>query len=257
MTKYIAKLPDANGYIDFSAEENAIWEILYNRQLKIIPDRACPEYLDGLAKLKMPHDRIPQCAELSTILQAHTGWSVVPVAAIIPLTDFFNLLAHRQFPAASFIRVRAELDYLQEPDIFHEYFGHCPLLMHAAYADFVQWYGAMALQADKKTQSLLGRLFWYTIEFGLIETPRGLRIFGGGILSSYQETLYCLENPEVQRLPFSIEKMLLTPYRYDEIQMTYFILKEMAQLFLLKSDAILRQAAELTQETQMRDFVIC
>jgi phenylalanine-4-hydroxylase len=257
MTKYIAKIPDASGYINFSEEDNATWQILYNRQIKILPGRACSEYMDGLEKLQMPQHRIPQCAEISAVLQAHTGWSVVPVAAIIPLTDFFSLLSQRQFPAASFIRTRGELDYLQEPDIFHEYFGHCPLLMHSAYADFVQWYGQMALQADKKAQSLLGRLFWYTIEFGLIATADGLRIFGGGILSSYEETLYCLESPAVLRLPFSIEKMLSTPYRYDEIQPTYFILEEMAQLFLLQSDTILQQAMALTQEPQGKDFVIC
>jgi phenylalanine-4-hydroxylase len=257
MTKYIAKKPDSNGHIHFTAEENDIWNILYARQIKIVSDRACPEYLDGLAQLNMPHDRIPQCDELSKILQAKTGWSVVPVEAIIPLNDFFSLLANRQFPAACFIRRREELDYLQEPDIFHEYFGHCPLLTHSAYADFVQWYGEMALKTSKKTQSLLGRLFWYTIEFGLIQTDAGLRIFGGGIISSYQETLYCLENPGVTRLPFDIDKMLTTPYRYDEIQTTYFILNEMSQLFLLKSDAIIKRAEALTEETQKDNFVIC
>jgi phenylalanine-4-hydroxylase len=257
MTKYIAKKVNSNGLIDFTAEENETWKILFERQIHAVEHRACPEFLTGLKKLNLPEDHIPQCEEISAILRAETGWSVKPVEAIIPLEDFFSLLANRQFPAASFIRTREDLDYLQEPDIFHEYFGHCPLLTNKAYADFVQWYGENALKTDKKAQSFLGRLFWFTIEFGLIQTSAGLRIFGGGILSSFAETFYALESPTPQRLPFSIDKMLATPYRYDEIQTTYFVLDNITQLFELKTDAIIEKVKSLIQGQQNNDFVIC
>jgi phenylalanine-4-hydroxylase len=257
MTKYIAKQVNANGLIDFTAEENETWKILFERQIKIVKTRACDEFLVGLKKLNLPHDRIPQCEEISARLSAATGWTVAPVAAVIPLEQFFGLLAKRRFPAATFIRTRADLDYLQEPDIFHEYFGHCPLLTNPAYADFVQWYGEQALKTSKQAQSFLGRLFWYTIEFGLIRCAEGLRIFGGGILSSYEETFYALESQVPLRLDFDIDKMLATPYRYDEIQTTYFVLNDIAQLFELKTDAIIEKVNGLIQTSQDNNFVIC
>lgn len=257
MTKYIAKKPDKNGYIDFNAEENDIWHILIKRQLQVVQSRACEEYLTGLSILDMPHDRVPQCSELTEKLNAATGWSVVPVDAIIPLEKFFSLLANRQFPAASFIRLREDLDYLQEPDIFHEFFGHCPLLTHPAYADFVQWYGENALSADKQAQSLLGRLFWFTVEFGLLQTERGLRIYGGGILSSYEETIYALESEKPERLPFDLHTILNTEYRYDQIQKRYYVLPELKELFKLKSDEILKLVKNMTGNQQDDNFVIC
>lgn len=259
MTKYIAKTPDSRGHIDFTTEENETWKILFERQSEIIKNRACNEYIDGLNALEMPSQRIPQCGEISEVLKAKTGWSVQPVNAIIPLEKFFNLLANRQFPAATFIRIREELDYLQEPDIFHEYFGHCPLLTNQAYADFVQWYGENALRASKKAQTLLGRLFWFTIEFGLINTADGLRIYGGGILSSYQETVYALESTNPERLPFNVEKILNTPYRYDEIQKHYFVVNQIADLFTLKTGSILDMVEGMVggAQNQNGDFVVC
>ncbi len=257
MTKYIAKKPNANGYVGYIPEENETWQILYERQIKVIQDRACAEYLEGLKTLNMPSNRIPQCGEISEVLKAKTGWSVAPVAAIIPLEQFFALLADRRFPAATFIRTREELDYLEEPDIFHEYFGHCPMLTHQAYADFVQWYGENALKASKKAQSLLGRLFWFTIEFGLIQNKDKLRIYGGGILSSSQETIYALESDVPERLPFDIMKMLKTSYRYDEIQKCYFVIQDLADLFQLKSDKIIPLVESMGSESKGDDFVIC
>lgn len=257
MTKYIAKKVDANGHINFSPEENETWKILFERQIEVVQTRACPEYLLGLKKLNMAHDHIPQCDEISKVLRAETGWSVVPVQAIIPLEDFFGLLANRQFPAASIIRTREDLDFLQEPDIFHEYFGHCPLLTNKAYADFIQWYGEHALKTNRKAQSFLGRLFWYTIEFGLIETDAGLRIFGGGILSSFKESFYSLDSAEPKHHAFDVDKMLATPYFYDRIQTNYFVLSSMEQLFELKTDAIISKVEHLIQESQAENFVIC
>lgn len=259
MSKYIAKNPDKNGNVDFTAEENGTWQILIERQMEVVKNRACPEFLEGLEKLALPHDRVPQCHELSAVLQDCTGWSVEPVAAIIPLEKFFTLIANRKFPAATFIRVREELDYLQEPDIFHEFFGHCPLLTNAAYADFVQWYGATALKADKKVQSLLGRLFWFTIEFGLIQVKEGMRIYGGGILSSYKETIFSLEDHMPKRLPFDLLTVLNTPYRYDIIQDKYFVINDLAELFNIKGENILSIAQQLAHgvDKDNNDFVIC
>ena len=258
MTKYIAKKPDESGYIHFTAEENETWKILIERQLEVVKNRACKEFIHGLEKLNLPLDRIPQCQEISAVLQQCTGFSVVPVSAIIPLKEFFRLLANRQFPAASFIRIREELDYLQEPDIFHEYFGHCPLLTDPSYADFVQWYGETALNADKHTRSILGRLFWFTIEFGLVQTENGLRIYGGGILSSFSETKYALESEIPQRNAFKLAKILNTHYRYDEIQKEYFVLENLSHLFKIKEQPILKiSQAILDGNLSDEDFVIC
>lgn len=259
MPKYVAKKPDKNGVIDFTAEENGTWKILIERQLKVVKNRACDEFIKGLETLNLPIDRIPQCHELSKVLQACTGWSVAPVDAIIPLQHFFYLIANRQFPAATFIRIREELDYLQEPDIFHEFFGHCPLLTNPAYADFVQWYGEIALKADKKVQSLLGRLFWFTIEFGLIKSSQGIRIYGGGILSSYKETIFSLEDKMPKRIPFELMTVFNTPYRYDIIQDKYFVINELSELFKIKSENILAIATDLANNVDKdnNDFVIC
>ncbi len=258
MAKYIAKKPDKNGYIHFTAEEHDIWAVLIERQMCVVQGRACDEYIQGLEKLNFSKTRIPQCHEISEVLQEATGWSVVPVPAIIPLTEFFKLLANRKFPAASFIRVKEDLDFLQEPDIFHEYFGHCPLLTNPAYADFVHWYGETVLQFTPPQQSLLGRLFWHTIEFGLIETEHGLRIYGGGILSSFAETVYSLENPGVQRIPFDILKVLNSNYRYDEIQKHYYVIKNLNQLFNLKDERIVPLIKAIsTGENPGEDFIFC
>src|SRR5471032_3103459 len=189
-TQYVAREPDAQGFIDYPAEEHAVWNTLITRQLKVIEGRACQEYLDGIEKLGLPHDRIPQLGEINKVLGETTGWQVARVPALIPFQTFFELLANKQFPAATFIRTREELDYLQEPDIFHEVFGHCPLLTNQAYADFTENYGKLGLKASPEDRKLLARLFWFTIEFGLIKTASGLRIYGGGILSSKEETIF-------------------------------------------------------------------
>jgi len=256
--KYIAKQPDKHGVIHFTDEENTTWQILIERQLDVVKNRACDQYLAALDKLNLPLHRIPQCQEVSEVLAAATGWSVVPVAALIPLKEFFRLLANRQFPAASFIRIREELDYLEEPDIFHELFGHCPMLTYQPYADFVQWYGETALQTSKEVQSILGRLFWFTIEFGLIQTPQGLRIYGGGILSSFGETVYALEDPRPLRKKFNLLEVLQKDYRYDIMQECYFYIENLEELFALKSDKIIGLATEIARgNTPHGDFLIC
>jgi phenylalanine-4-hydroxylase len=250
-TGYKAKLPDKNGLILYSPEENSIWEILYHRQLEIVKTRACEEYLRGLELLNLPSTQVPQCAEVSIILKEKTGWSVVPVPALIDFDEFFTLLANRQFPAASFIRSREDLDYLKEPDIFHEIFGHCPLLTQPIYADFMQAYGEIGLHVTHAERVLLARLFWFTIEFGLIETSKGLRIYGAGILSSKEETIYALESKIPERKTFSALDVLRTSYRYDMLQKIYFVINSYENLFnLIKTNML-----ELVQEAkQLGEF---
>lgn len=256
--KYIAKKPDKNGFIHYTDEEHKTWQMLVERQLKVVEDRACDEFIVGLQKLNICQDRIPQCSEISAVLQVTTGWSVVPVATLIPLEHFFRLLANKQFPAASFIRMRKELDYLQEPDIFHEYFGHCPMLTHPAYADFVQWYGEAALATSKAVQSILGRLFWFTIEFGLLQTAQGIRIYGGGILSSFSETVYALESKTPMRKKFNLIEILNKSYQYDVIQDCYFCISSLADLFQLKSNDIISLAESIANGNfQGKDFILC
>ena len=230
-TKYVAHMPDEKGYVHFTAEEDAVWRDLITRQQNVIEHRACPQYLLGLEQLNFSVDQVPQLAAVSAILKQATGWTVTAVEALIPSEYFFNLLANKQFPAACFIRRRDEIDYLQEPDMFHEYFGHCPLITDPLYTEFMQRYGEIALKANEEQRELLARLYWFTIEFGLINTREGLRIYGGGILSSKEETLYCLESDIPQRKPFDLIDALRTPYRIDILQPVYFIIDSFQQLF--------------------------
>ncbi len=238
-TSYVAKPVDENGVAHYTEAENSVWHDLITRQSKIVAGRACDEYLQGIELLDMSHDRIPQCFEISDVLQKATGWSLEPVPALIPFEKFFHLLANRKFPAATFIRTRDELDYLQEPDIFHEVFGHCPLLTNQAYADFTEMYGKLGLLADKEDRALLARLYWFTIEFGLINTAKGLRVYGGGILSSKEETVYSLESDIPLRRPFDVMDALRTPYRIDIMQPVYFVINTFDTLFeLIEMDLV-------------------
>lgn len=232
-TSYVAKPVDAAGNINYTEDENAIWHELMTRQLAVLPGRACDEYIDGLKILDMPLDRVPQCPEVSKTLREITGWELAPVPALIPFDQFFYLLANKKFPAATFMRRREELNYLQEPDIFHEIFGHCPLLTNQAYADFTHAYGKLGLNANHADRVMLARLYWFTIEFGLIKNPSGLRAYGGGILSSINETVFSLESDIPQRKPFDALDALRTPYRIDAMQMIYFILDDFDMLYQL------------------------
>ncbi|GAB4186583.1 MAG: phenylalanine 4-monooxygenase [Wenzhouxiangellaceae bacterium] len=249
-SQYVAKEPDANGYIDYTDDEHGVWHDLITRQLDIIQGRACQEFLDGLDILQLPNDRIPQPKEISAILMERTGWQVEPVPALINFDRFFRLLAERRFPAASFIRSREEMDYLQEPDIFHEVFGHCAMLTHPAFARFTEAYGHAGVAAEKRDRPMLARLYWFTVEFGLIQTAQGLRSYGGGINSSPGETVYALESDEPYRKPFDAIEALRTPYRIDIYQSVYYILNQMEDLYeLAESDllGLIRQARALGQ----------
>lgn len=230
---YVAKKVDHNGIVDYTKEEIETWAELFSRQSKIIAGRACDEFIQGLKILDLPEDRVPQCNEVSAKLKKETGWAIAPVPALISFDQFFSLLANKQFPAATFIRRKEELDYLKEPDIFHEVFGHCPLLTNPAYAEFTHTYGKLGLNATPAERVLLARIFWFTVEFGLINTPKGLRAYGGGILSSIEETVYCLESTVPKRKPFELREALRTSYHIDAIQPLYFVLENFDQLYQL------------------------
>ncbi len=249
-SKYIAKHPDEHGLINYSEAEHAIWAKLMHRQLDIINGRACQEFLDGLDILKLPKDHIPQTKDISKILQRRTGWVVEPVPALIGFQQFFSMLAERKFPAASFIRSEDEMEYLQEPDIFHEIFGHATMLTQPAFADFTHAYGIAGLKASKEDRILLARLYWFTVEFGLIDTTAGLKIYGGGINSSPGESIYALESDIPKRQKFDTLTVLRTPYRIDIFQTVYFVIQQMQDLFTLAREdlaGILQQAKRLGQ----------
>lgn len=230
-TKYVAREPDSRGFVQYSDDENAIWATLYERQAKAIQGKACDEFLHGLDLIGMPKDRVPQLPEISRVLRRETGWEVAYVPALIPFSEFFKLLSERKFPAATFVRNRDELDYLQEPDIFHEIFGHTALLTNPHFADFTHTYGKLGLAASKEDRVFLARMYWFTVEFGLIQPPgKPLRIYGGGILSSIGETEYAYSSDTPQRKRFAVMEAMRTPYRIDIMQPLYYVLESMSEL---------------------------
>jgi len=237
--KYRSKQPASDGLIHYSKQENAIWHDLITRQVPMLPGRACPQWISCLDEMNFPNDRIPQLGEISEVLQAHTGWSVSPVPALIGFTEFFRLLANRSFPVATFIRSRQDFDYIQEPDVFHEVFGHTPPLTDHRFSAFVQAYGEAGLRADPKDHAMLARLFWFTVEFGLVQTGEGVRAYGSGIMSSPGELTYAVESEVPERKPFDPIEVLRTPYRIDILQPVYFVIESFDQLFdLAKSDLL-------------------
>lgn len=231
MTDYIARRADESGFIDYPQQEHDIWGELYARQAVNLPGRACKEYMQGLNDLAMPTDRIPQLGEIDNVLLATTGWKTAAVPALISFGRFFELLANKEFPVATFIRSKEEFDYLQEPDIFHEIFGHCPLLTNPSFANFSHIYGQLGLNASKEDRVFLARLYWFTVEFGLLQPQNGeLCIYGGGILSSPGETLYAIESETPERRPFDLLDVLRTPYRIDIMQPVYYVIENISML---------------------------
>ena len=248
-TNYVSKDADENGIIQWTDEENQVWHELITRQLACIKDKACNEYFAGLEKLNLPLDRIPQLGDVSTVLKATTGWQCEPVPALIGFGKFFQLLSERKFPVATFIRSREEMDYLQEPDIFHEIFGHCPLLTNSDFADYTQAFGKMGLNASKEQRVFLARLYWFTVEFGLLNTAEGVRIYGGGVLSSPGETDYAINDQSVERKTFDMIDVLRTPYRIDIMQPIYFMLSKVSDLKEIRKHSV-KDVMELITQAQ-------
>ena len=215
----------------YTPQEHALYARLVRRQMALIPARACDEFLHALPRLG-DGQGIPRFDEVSGRLRRATGWEIVAVPGLIPEDAFFALLAARRFPVTVWLRQPEEFDYIVEPDVFHDLFGHVPLLFNPVFADYMQAFGAGGLKAEGlHALQFLARLYWYTVEFGLIATPAGLRVYGAGILSSAGETAYALESLKPQRLGFSLERVLRTPYKIDDYQDSYFVVESFAQLF--------------------------
>ena len=222
----------------YSAAEHAVWDRLFARQSKMLQGRVTDAFLKGLEVLRLSKPGIPNFAELSRQLSALTGWSVVAVPGLVPDAVFFEHLANRRFVAGRFIRRPDQLDYLQEPDVFHDLFGHVPLLSDPAFADYMQAYGAGGLKAMRfGALHKLARLYWYTVEFGLIREHGRLKLYGSGIVSSFGESVYALDDPRPRRIDFDLERVMRTNYKIDSYQETYFVIDGFEQLRRQTADA--------------------
>jgi len=222
------------GWSEYTPAEHAVWKTLFERQSKLLPGRACDEFVDGMKKLPIGADRIPDFRELSEVLMERTGWQVVAVPGLVPDEVFFDHLANRRFPSGNFIRKPHELDYLEEPDVFHDVFGHVPMLMNPAIADYIQAYGKGGLRAQNLgVLDKLARVYWYTVEFGLIRQHDGLRIYGAGIASSFTESVFALDDASPNRIGFDLARVMRTNYRIDDFQESYFVIDSLAQLLEL------------------------
>ena len=214
----------------YTASEHEVWRTLYARQTALLPGLACDQFLNGVEKLDFASG-IPEFAALSDRLASLTGWRVVAVPGLVPDEVFYEHLANRRFPAGRFIRRPDQLDYLEEPDVFHDVFGHVPMLTDPVFADYMQAYGEGGLRAMGLGRlHNLARLYWYTVEFGLLQTPAGLRIFGAGIVSSATESVYALRDAKPHRLAFDLARVMRTPYRIDDVQSVYFVIPSLQAL---------------------------
>jgi phenylalanine-4-hydroxylase len=218
----------------YTPAEHAVWRTLYERQAKLLPGRACAEFLVGMQALPIGANTIPDFRRLSDILMRRTGWQVVAVPGLVPPEVFFDHLANRRFPASQFVRRLDQLDYIEEPDVFHDVFGHVPMLMHPVLADYLQAYGKGGLRAQRLgALDQLSRVYWFTVEFGLVAQDAGLRIYGAGIVSSFAETRFSLEDSSPNRLKFSLPRVMRTRYRIDDLQEGYFVLESLDDLLHL------------------------
>ena len=219
------------GWANYSATEHKTWDTLYERLMHVLPNRAAPEFLNGLEALNLHRGGIPNFEAISDELESLTGWRVVAVPGLVPDEVFFEHLANRRFPAGQFIRKPDQLDYIQEPDVFHDVFGHVPMLTDPMFADYMQAYGEGGLRGLRhESLKNLAALYWYTVEFGLIQTDQGLRIYGAGIVSSPAESVFSLEDPSPNHIAFDLRRLMRTDYRIDDFQQTYFVIDSYDQL---------------------------
>ncbi len=215
----------------YTAAEHAVWHTLFQRQSRLLPGRACDAFVVGLQALPMAAQHIPNFAQLNQVLLQRTGWQVVAVPGLLPDAVFFEHLAHRRFPAGRFIRRADQLDYLEEPDVFHDVFGHVPLLLDPRMADYIQAYGQGGLRAlQLGCLPLLARVYWYTVEFGLVQQADGLRLYGAGIASSLAESRFALDSPSPNRIRFDLARVMRTGYRIDDFQESYFVISGLDEL---------------------------
>jgi phenylalanine-4-hydroxylase len=229
-------------WASYSRTDHEVWDTLFKRQREMLPGRACEEFMQGVERFGLGDGGIPKFSELNQVLKAATDWEIVAVEGLLPDEVFFDHLANRRFPAGQFIRKADQLDYLQEPDIFHDVFGHVPMLTDPVFADYMQAYGRGGQRAIELGRlHNLARLYWYTVEFGLLATPQGLRIYGAGIVSSRAESIFALDDPSPNRLGFDLERVMRTPYRIDDFQQAYFVVPSLQALL----DATLQDFAPI------------
>ena len=215
---------------DYSEAEHALWRRLYRRQVALLPGYACDAYRESLARLDASPG-IPKLEDTSRALKRASGWSLVAVPGLIPDLAFFKHLSGRRFPVTRWLRKPEEFDYIVEPDVFHDFFGHAPMLFNPAFGDYMQAYGLGGLKAARlDALKMLARLYWYTVEFGLLRTSDGLRIYGAGILSSGGEVVHAIDSDKPQRLMFDLERVMRTDYHIDRFQDTYFVVESFERL---------------------------
>lgn len=217
---------------EYTSEDDAVWDILFERQAKILPGRAIDQFLHGLERLNLHRGGVPRFEEINPELEKLTGWTVVPVPMLIPDHVFFHHLANRRFPAGNFIRKRENLDYIQEPDVFHDVFGHVPLLTDPTFARYMEAYGRAGDKAMRFNRlKALGALYWYTVEFGLMNTPDGMRIYGAGVVSSAEESVFALEAKSPNRIHLNVDRVMRTDYLISDLQASYFVIDSFEELF--------------------------
>lgn len=218
----------------YTREDHEVWATLFRRQRALLPGRACRELLENQERFGMTESTIPRFDAINEPLRAATGWEIVGVEGLLPDDIFFDHLANRRFPVTWWIRRAEQLDYISEPDLFHDLFGHVPLLLNPVFADYMHAYGCGGVKArglGEDALKRLTRLYWYTVEFGLIRTSEGLRIYGAGIVSSKGESIYCLDSPAPNRLGFDLKRIMRTQFRIDTFQQTYFVIDKFESLF--------------------------
>jgi phenylalanine-4-hydroxylase len=220
-------------YDKYTAEDHQVWQILFERQIVNLPDAASEEFLEGIKRINFTSDHIPDFTEVNKILRKYTGWQLHVVAGLLPNKEFFELMKNKRFCATTWLRKMSQLDYLEEPDMFHDVFGHVPLLTNPDLCHFLEGLSLIALKYidNELAIELVSRLYWYTVEFGLIREHGKLRIYGAGILSSVGETKYSLESDIPQRVPYNVEEIIDTPYIKDKYQEKYFVIDSYEQLY--------------------------
>ncbi len=228
----------------FSEEDHAVWDLLFARQVELLGSRVVAPFLDGIDLLRLSHPGVPDLEELNRILEPRTGWRTVAVPGLVPDETFFAMLKDRVFPVGNFIRKREELDYLEEPDCFHDLFGHIPMLAHHDFAEMVEHVGRLGLAAIAAGEGhRAARLYWHSVEFGLARERGELKILGAGLASSFGEAHFSLESDEVERLPFSAERAVHTAYRHDAFQPRYLVSRSLdetiAEVLALDAERLL------------------
>jgi phenylalanine-4-hydroxylase len=208
----------------FTDDDHAVWDLLFARQVELLGARVVTPFLDGIDLLRLSHPGVPDLAELNAILEPRTGWRTVAVTGLVPDDIFFAMLTERVFPVGNFIRKREELDYLEEPDCFHDLFGHIPMLAHHDFAEMVEHVGSLGAAAIRAGEGdRVARIYWHSVEFGLAREAGKLKILGAGLASSFGESHFSLESEAVERLPFSVSQAVNTPYRHDAFQPRYLV----------------------------------